>query len=75
MQRYFFDLVNPTRAEYDYRGREMSSAVQARALAELIAIDESTRADRIGWSVKVSDARGKTYFSVPVCELPELAAA
>jgi hypothetical protein len=75
MQRYFFDLVDPTRAEFDYRGREMPSAEQARHLAEVIAIDESTRGDRIGWMVKVCDATGRTYCAVPVIELPELAAA
>ena len=75
MRKYFFDLVCSTRAEYDFRGREMSSAAQARELAELIAIDESTRGDRIGWRVTVSDASGKTHFSVPVSELPELMAA
>lgn len=75
MQRFFFDLVDRNCAEFDYRGCEMPSAEQARQLAEVIAIDESTRADRIGWKVRVSDAAGKTYFSVPVVEIPELAAA
>jgi hypothetical protein len=75
MRRYFFDLIDPTRSEFDYRGREMTSADQARELAELIAIDESTRGDRIGWQVRVSDAAGKSYCSVPINFLPELAAA
>jgi hypothetical protein len=75
MRRYFFDLVDPTRSEYDYRGREMASAEKARELAELIAIDESFRGNRIGWLVKVSDAAGASYYSVPVDFLPELAAA
>jgi hypothetical protein len=75
MQRYFFDLVDPNCSEFDYRGRDMASLEKARELAELIAIDQSTRADRVGWKVKVCDASGRTYFSVPVLELPELAAA
>ena len=75
MRRYFFDLVNSGRAEFDYRGREMASADKARQLAELIAIDESTHGDRLGWQVKVSDATGKAYFFVPINQLPELAAA
>ena len=75
MRRYFFDLVDRGRSEFDYRGREMQSAVKARDLAELIAIDESTRGDRIGWQVRVSDAVGKVYFSIPISDLPELAAA
>lgn len=75
MQRYFFDFVDRGHSEFDYRGREMQSATQARDLAELIAIDESARGDRIGWQVKVSDAKGKVYFSIPISDLPELAAA
>lgn len=75
MQRFFFDLVDRNRAEFDYRGYDMPSAEQAREMAEVIAIDVSTRGDRIGWKVRVSDAAGKTYFSVMVVELPELAAA
>jgi len=75
MRRYFFDFVDQTRSEFDYRGREMHSADKARELAELIAIDESTRGDRIGWQVKVCDEAGKFYFSVPISLLPELAAA
>lgn len=75
MQRYFFDLVGGSRSEFDFRGREMSSMASARELAELIAIDEATRGDRFGWTVKVSNAAGRAYFFVPVRELPELAAA
>jgi hypothetical protein len=75
MQRYFFDLVDSNRSEFDYRGRELTSADKARQHAELIAIDEFTRGDRLGWKVKVSDASGKTYCFVPVNEVPELAAA
>lgn len=75
MQRYFFDFVDSTQSEFDYRGREMPNAEKARQFAELIAMDQSARGRRIGWQVKVSDAIGKTYFSIPISELPELAAA
>lgn len=75
MKRYFFDLVDNGRSEFDYRGREMPSAEKARELAELIAIDESARGARIGWRVRVSDASGKAHFSVAISELPELVAA
>jgi len=75
MQRYFFDFIDRGRSEFDYSGRELPSAEKALRLAELIALDESSRGERIGWSVSVSDAAGHQYFSVPVTELPELAAA
>lgn len=75
MQRYFFDFIDRGHAEFDYSGRELPSAEKALRLAELIALDESSKGKRIGWSVSVSDAVGRQYFSVPVTELPELAAA
>jgi len=75
MQRYFFDFVGSSRSEFDYSGRELPSAEKALRLAELIALDESSRGERIGWNVSVFDAKGKRYFSVPVAALPELVAA
>lgn len=75
MQRYFFDFVGSSRSEFDYSGRELPSAEKALRLAELIALDESQRGERIGWSVSVADAMGKRYYSVPVAAVPELAAA
>ena len=71
MQRYFFDLVDRAKAEFDYRGCELTTPERALRRAELIAIDESTQ--RAGWQVTVSDAAGQIYFCVPVKELPELA--
>jgi hypothetical protein len=75
MQRYFFDFVGRSRSEFDYSGQALPRAERALRLAELIALDESSRGERIGWTVSVSDARGKKYFSVQVTELPELIAA
>jgi len=75
MQRYFFDFVGGGRSEFDYSGRELPSAEKALRLAELIALDECSHGERIGWSVSVADAKGKRYFSVPVAALPELLAA
>jgi len=75
MQRYFFDFVVGGRSEFDYSGRVLPSAEKALRLAELIALDECSRGERIGWSVSVADAMGKRYFSVPVAALPELLAA
>jgi hypothetical protein len=75
MQRYFFDFIGRGRSEFDYSGQELPSAEKALRLAELIALDESSRGERIGWSVSVADAMGRKYYCVPVTELPELAAA
>lgn len=75
MQRYFFDFVGGGRSEFDYSGRELPSAEKALRLAELIALDECSRGERIGWSVSVADAKGKRYFSVPVAAHSELMAA
>lgn len=75
MQRYFFDFVDRTCREFDYRGRDLPSAEDALRLAELIALDESSHGEHIGWRVNVSDAAGKNYFSIEVVALPELMAA
>ena len=74
MQRYFFDVVGLGRSEFDYRGREFSCAEKALHQAELIALDECYLGERIGWTISVSDAAGRKYFSVPVNN-PELIAA
>lgn len=74
MKRYFFDLVG-NRSEFDYRGYEMPSAEKALQLAELMATDECSRGERIGWKINVLDAHGTRYFSVPVIDLPKLAVA
>lgn len=75
MQRYFFDIVGRSRAELDYRGRELPCAERALRLAELIALENAFNEERIGWSVSVSDATGWKYFIVPIPVLPELMAA
>jgi hypothetical protein len=75
MRRYFFDFVGQNRSEFDYQGRELGSAEKALRLAELIALDESSFGERIGWRVSVSDDRGRKYYSVPVESVPDLAAA
>jgi len=59
MQRYFFDFVGGGRAEFDFSGRVLPSAEKALRLAELIALDECSHGERIGWSVSVADAKGK----------------
>ncbi len=68
MSRYFFDVVGPTRSEYDFRGRELPSLDGAYHVAEMLALDlevlhEETSA---GCAISVRDADGKLFFSVPV---------
>lgn len=75
MKRYFFDVVDQTHAEHDFKGYELKNPEAAFRMAELIAIDESMEGTRIGWNVRVSNAAGKQLFSIPIVENPELLAA
>ena len=76
MNRYFFDLVSQHRSQYDYRGREFPTPENAFQLAELIALDLGVEAEGewCGWAIKVRNARGQQFFSIPVHDL-DLAAA
>jgi hypothetical protein len=76
MDRYFFDIVSKTHAQYDYRGREFSSAEKAAQLAELIALDLeiSPEGEWAGAKIAVCDQRGRQLFSRTV-GMPELMAA
>jgi hypothetical protein len=66
--RYFFDLVGPSRAHYDYKGREHLSPQGARELAELIALDLAVTAEEtwLGFAVDVRNSAGRKIFSVTV---------
>ena len=68
MTRYFFDLVNPQRSEYDFRGGEFPTPDRAFQLAELIALDLAIEPESkwSGWSIEVCNALGQSLFSVPV---------
>jgi hypothetical protein len=76
MNRYFFDVVLKSHSEYDYRGREFSSAEKAAQLAELIALDLeiSPQGEWAGSTVSVRDQRGRQLFAREV-RAPELVAA
>ncbi len=76
MNKYFFDLVGNDHAEYDYKGRVFSAPEKAFALAELMALDLEVHGtgEWSGWSIKVHNAHGQHYFSVPVRESELLAA-
>ncbi len=75
MQKFFFDRVSGTRSEFDYRGCELASVDRAAELAELIALDLAVAAESewIGWNIRVSNADGRHFLTIPVKEL-EMAA-
>jgi hypothetical protein len=68
MNKYFFDLVNPQRSEYDFRGGEFPTPDSALQLAELIALDLAIEPESkwSGWTVEVRNPFGQPLFSIPV---------
>ena len=68
MRRYFFDVANEQRTEYDYSGRELPTPEHAYRLAELIALDLGVEADDQwdGWRIKVCGADYHQFFTIPV---------
>jgi hypothetical protein len=70
MNRYFFDVKRHDRSEFDYAGRLLPTAEEARDAAELMAFDMAVkRADElIGSDVVVSTADGRKIFSIPIKE-------
>ncbi len=67
MKRFFFDVVTSSSVQYDYQGRVFGNLEDARALAELIALDlscseEHKQADE----VQVRNISGNCLFSVAV---------
>jgi hypothetical protein len=76
MNKYYFDLVGQHRSEYDYRGSVFSQPENAFRMAELMALDLGINPDGAwsGWAVKVRNAQGKQFFSVPVEALDPMAA-
>ena len=76
MNNYFFDLVNPQRSEYDFRGCEFPSLERAYQLAELIALDLGIEAESkwSGWNIEVRNIHGQQLFSMPVPEPDRVAA-
>ena len=69
MQRYFFDVVNPSHVRYDYSGRIFDAWDKAQQFAELIALDvavSSTEETAGGNEVQVRDIRGDKLLAIPV---------
>ena len=75
MQRYFFDRVSRARSEFDYRGCELANVESATEMAELLAIDLAldTENEWRGWAIKVCNALGEHFVTVPVQELDAVA--
>ena len=68
MKRFFFDVSIKAHIQYDYRGRDFSEPEQARALAELIALDFECAddGDLGAVEIQVRNISGACLFSVPV---------
>ena len=76
MKRFFFDVSTKEHIQYDFRGRDFSEPEQARALAELIALDFECAdyGDDLGdVEIQVRNIKGACLFSVPVRPLEMVA--
>jgi hypothetical protein len=67
MNRFFFDVATTTSVRYDYQGRIFGNVEEARALAELIALDLSCseESNEMG-EVQVRNVSGSCLFSIAV---------
>jgi Domain of unknown function (DUF6894) len=76
VRRYFFDRVSCTRSEFDFRGSELATVERAAEMAELIALDLAVEnaSAWTGWAVKVRNALGQHFFTIPVQELDHVIA-
>jgi hypothetical protein len=75
MKRFFFDVATDESVRYDYQGRIFGNVEEARALAELIALDLSCSEENkeVG-EVQVRNVSGNCLFSISV-QARELEAA
>ena len=76
MNRFFFDIADKTRVEYDFCGRELEKVEQACELAELIALDLVCKnADKVAErEVQVRNISGTLLYSFPLRQSDLLAA-
>jgi hypothetical protein len=67
MKRFFFDVATGESVRYDYQGRIFGNVEEARALAELIALDFSCSEENkeVG-EVQVRNESGSCLFSVAI---------
>ena len=68
MKRFFFDVAIQSAIQYDFRGKDLATAEEARELAELIALDiECTAENNVtAFEVQVRNITGDSLFNVPV---------
>lgn len=75
MTRFFFDRTADRRPRYDFCGLVLSDVEQARARAELLAMDLSCcETEPPTTSVEVRDVKGRTLISVPLPQAEDAAA-
>jgi hypothetical protein len=75
MHKFFFDVKTGTSINYDYKGREFSTSLQAQSFAELVALDVAcTENADAADEVQVRDIDGEKLFIVSVQQI-ELVAA
>jgi hypothetical protein len=75
MKRFFFDVATEKAVRYDYQGRVFGNMDEAKALAELIALDLACSEDHDeAGEVQVRNISGNCLFSILIQE-PEAAAA
>ena len=72
MAPYFFDIVTCNRVLHDFTGRLLENFDDARAWAELLALDIEDSDDV--WDttgVLIRDVRGEVLYSAPI-QMPDL---
>lgn len=75
MTRFFFDLTTGQSPRYDYSGCMLQDLEQARARAELMAMDLSCcESETKPSSIVVRDAHGRTLLSVALPAVESIAA-
>jgi hypothetical protein len=75
MKRFFFDVATDEAVRYDYQGRVFGDMEEAKALAELIALDLACSEDRNETGeVQVRNVSGSCLFAISI-QTPEAAAA
>jgi hypothetical protein len=75
MTRFFFDLTAGQSPRYDYRGCMLKDLDQARARAELLAMDLSCcEPEPQNAAIVVRDAHGRTLLSVSLPAVESIAA-
>ncbi len=76
MKRFFFDVAVGNHVDYDYRGRDLARAEDAREFAELIALDLGSAEEAEGQNleIQVRSPNGTRLFSVPIPQADRIAA-